>query len=178
MAKKPEVSKLDALRSQKQKLFVIWFTTPGDTFFNGTQSCKKAGYKGNDNTLSSQANENLRKPEIMAAVREQTRKLYSAADITADRVLSDIEMVRIMAVKEGKYHTALRASELHGKYLKLFADRVEHVHSIEDVTTQDLIEMAQQLAEKVDGLSIHSDNRGDGAGTSAATRAPGNKTTH
>lgn len=170
--------KLEALKSHKQKLFVIWFTTPGDTFFNGTQSAKKAGYKGNDVTLASVANENLRKPYIMAAVREQTRQIYSASDITAERVLSDIEMVRVMAIREGKYHTALRASELHGKYLKLFADRVEHVHSIEDVTTQDLIEMAQQLAEKVDGFSILSDSGRDAAGTSATAHTSGNKTTH
>lgn len=170
-------SKLDEL-TPKQRLFVVWFTTPGDTFFNGSQSARKAGYKGSDPQMAVVANQNIRKLNVQAAIREQTRKMYNAADITADRVLSDIEMVRMQAIMKGQYHTALRASELHGKYLKMFADRIEHVHSIDDVTTQDLVEMAQQLAEKVDGFSFPKSIGGNGAGEGSVSDTPGDQTTH
>jgi len=51
----------------KQTAFAqAMFTIGLDTFGNGVQSAKKAGYKGNDGTLESIASENLSKPVIIA----------------------------------------------------------------------------------------------------------------
>lgn len=49
----------------KQRLFVESYLSNG---FNATEAARAAGYKGNDNTLSSVGYENLRKPEIAAVV--------------------------------------------------------------------------------------------------------------
>jgi hypothetical protein len=41
-------------------------------------------------------------------------------------VLSDLENDKIAARKAGQFTVAVRASELQGKYLAMFTDRVEH----------------------------------------------------
>lgn len=46
-------------------------------------------------------------------------------EITADKVLKDIERVRDLAEQNGELTTALKASELQGKHLKLFTDKID-----------------------------------------------------
>lgn len=156
----------------KQALFVRHYTTPGDTLFNGTESARQAGYKGSRNIQARQAYENLRKPKIHAAVRRILKEQFGAADLSIERVLNDIEFTRQLALRDGKYNAALKASELHGKYLRMWLDRVEHIHTIEDVTTDELVALAQRLARRIDGFDLNEHPGGNepealpGAGTS------------
>jgi phage terminase small subunit len=162
----------------KQALFVRWYTTPGDTLYNGTKSAQKAGYKGPDSTWASIAHENLRKPKIKAEIRKAQKELFSAADITADRILNDIEMTRALALRDGEYNVALKASELHGKYLKMFIDRVENVHTLESVDNDELLGLLSELTGKIDGLDNIIPTGGDATETGGTVDTEGTPTTH
>ena len=145
---------LDESLTPLQNAFVFWYTTPGPTFYNATQAAKTAGYKGKDNVLAVTGYDNLRKPKIASAVRARQRELFSAAEVSVDKVLMDIEMVRQMAVRDGNHLAALRASDLHGKYLKMFADKIEHLHTMDDVSTDTLVDLARSLAGKIEGFNL------------------------
>lgn len=162
----------------RQDAWVHYYTTPGAGLFNGTESARQAGYKGSPNVLAQVGRSNLRKPHIWRAVRSRINEMYSAANLTVERVLSDIEMTRQMALQAGNYTAALRASELHGKYLAMFTERIEHVHTLDDVSTEDLLRFASRLSTKIDGIDIHSSLGGNGAAASLDAGPSGNRKPH
>ena len=61
----------------KQRIFIDVFSG------NGTDACRKAGYKGSDNVLAQQARVNLMNPHI--AERIEQRNKESNAGYIADR---------------------------------------------------------------------------------------------
>ena len=65
--------------------------------------------------------------------------------ITVEKVLRDLEHTRVLALDSGSYAAAVRCSELQGKYLKIFSDRVEHVESIEEYSTERLVELLRDV---------------------------------
>lgn len=71
----------------------------------------------------------------------------SATDITVKKVLSDLEITRVKALGDGRYTAAVRCMELQGKYLGMFSNRIEHVQSIEDVSTESLLNLVQEISE-------------------------------
>ncbi len=162
----------------KQDAFVHWYTSPGDGLFNATEAAALAGYKGSRNTLSQVGRQNLRKIKIWRAIRDRINEMYSAANLTVDRVLNDIEMTRQMALADGKYSAALRASELHGKYLSMWIERIEHVHTIDDASTEDLVALAERLAGRIDGFDLNGGSGGDGSAPGADADPAGARTTH
>lgn len=115
----------DGKLTLKQRLFVEAYL--GVSKGNGTDAARKAGYKGNDNTLHTVAQENLRKPAIAAAIQE---KLNAKATIMgADEVLE-----LLTSTARGDFYEKreqLKALELLGKYHKLFTEKVEHSGEIE-----------------------------------------------
>ena len=161
-----------------QRAFVFWYMTPGDTLYNATKAAKVAGYKDNESTLSVTGHNNLRNHKIAAAIRERKKQLFSSAEVSVDKVLTDIEMVRQLAIRDGNFAAALKASELHGKHLKMFADKIEHLHTLDDVSTDALIDLARELGSKIDGFGNAFNTRGDGARESADAGVAGAKTTH
>lgn len=162
----------------KQRAFVRAYTTVGPGLFNMTQAAKLAGYTGGPNTLAVTGRENLRKPHINKAIRLEFAERYHAADITVDRILNDIELTRQLALQAGQFSAALRASELHGKYLKMFMDRVEHIHTLDDVSTEDLIALASRVAKRIDGLDFSSSDRGDAADDGVGAPAADDRKPH
>lgn len=162
----------------KQEAFVRWYTTTGETLFNATRSAEKAGYKGSEGTLAQVGYENLRKPEIAKAIQAQLRRQYSAADLTIERVLRDIEMVRQLAIAEGRFQAALRASDMHGKYLKMWTQKIEHLHTIEDATTEELLVLFRQIAGNIDGFDLSELIGGDGPAPGGVPDPSRNPTTH
>lgn len=70
----------------KQKVFVEAYLANG---FNATEAARTAGYKGNDNTLSSVGYENLRKPEIAVVVNERLNE----AAMSANEVMARLSMI-------------------------------------------------------------------------------------
>lgn len=115
---------------------------------NATQAAIRAGYS--KKTAGQIGDENLRKPEISAALQEAMDKRAQRTEITADYVLSNLAQIveRTMQrapvmVGRGEDRTQLKdeegrdvwefnangankALELLGKHLKLFTDKVEH----------------------------------------------------
>lgn len=169
---------LDAGLNARQNAFVFWYTTPGDTFYNATRAAERAGYTCRGNALARVGSDNIRKPRVSAAIRARQREIFSAADISVDKVLADIEMVRQLAIRDGNHLAALRASELHGKHLKMFADKIEHLHTVDNVSTDALVELAKTLAGKVDGFNHALNAGGNATGQGADVGATGAETAH
>lgn len=62
----------------KQAAFIDAYL--GEARFNATEAARIAGYKGDDNTLSSVGYENLRKPDIAAVVLERLNEAAMSAN--------------------------------------------------------------------------------------------------
>ena len=152
--KQPTRKKLDSEKelTPLQAGFVKWYTTPGETLYNGTRSAKAAGYKGTDRNVATDAWRLLRLPKIKAAIRHALKEQYEQADLTIASVLAELEEARIHAMSHGDYGAALRATIQKGHYLKMWTEKIEHVHTIDDVSTEDLTEMALRLAKKIPGF--------------------------
>jgi len=118
----------------KQALFVKEYLVD----LNATQAAKRAGYS--EKTAQAIAAENLSKPVIAEAIKEQLDKRMNKVEITAEYVLSTIkntiercsqaeQVVDKDGVPSGEYKfdsaAVLKGSELLGKYLKLFTDKTE-----------------------------------------------------
>lgn len=99
---------------------------------NGTAAARAAGYAGNDATLAQVASENLKKPEVLAAiqVRNQVPAQVRAAVAQAGAVLTRAERQafwsRVVLDDGAEMRDRLKASELLGKSEADFKERVEH----------------------------------------------------
>ena len=162
--------------NQRYKLFVDFYT--GEHLFNGTQSCKAAGYKGSDNVLAVQARRLLRNNHIKDAIAESFLEAQRNTKITPDKILSDLEKQREGAIRDGQWAAANKATELMGKHLKMFADRVDHVHSIDETTTEDLAALLGELVSNIDDEHIRAAITGDGPDQGRDASGPGTQTTH
>ena len=97
---------------------------------NATQAAIRAGYSARTATVIG--NENLTKPYIQAAIEIAQLARSERTQITVDKVLEDIELIKLNAMQQeddGKminHAGALKACELQGKHLKMFVDKVEH----------------------------------------------------
>ncbi len=110
----------------KQRLFVeAYLANP-----NATQAARKAGYKGNDKTLSVVGAENLAKPCIAKLLNERVEE----AIITADEILRDVKAIAKTSERDGD---RLKAYEMLGKHLAMWVDKTQTEHSGSvDVTTR------------------------------------------
>lgn len=90
--------------SEKQRRFVEAYMATA----NATEAARRAGYQGDANTLSSVGHENLRKPEIAAAIRERAE----ADGLVADRQAQQRFWTAVMLDPEQAMAQRLRASEL------------------------------------------------------------------
>ena len=54
---------------------------------NGTRAAESAGYRGSENTLSSQAYQNLRNPKIIARIKELQKEQLERLFLDSDSVL-------------------------------------------------------------------------------------------
>lgn len=104
---------------------------------NATQAASRAGYS--KKTAYSIGGENLKKPEIAAAIAARQAAVGDKLEITAEKVLRDIEAARVKAMSEGQCAAAIRAAELHGKHIGMFVDRTES-----NVTLHDAIDRPPQ----------------------------------
>lgn len=97
---------------------------------NATQAAIRAGYSVK--TARKIGSENLTKPDIQAAIQIAQLARSERTQITVDKVLEDIELIKLNAMQQdddGKminHAGALKACELQGKHLKMFVDKVEH----------------------------------------------------
>lgn len=95
---------------------------------NATQAAIRAGYS--ERSAASIGEENLRKPEIAAAVKAAQDKLAASHGITLESHLTDLKRIRDAAFDEGKFSAAASAEMARGKVSGFYVDRIE----VEDVT--------------------------------------------
>ena len=130
----------------KQAAFIKWYCS-AMVNMNGTEAARRAGYKGNDRTLAAVAIENLGKPMIREEIDRRIAGATAAAGVTVEKILWELQVTYERASEAEKYSAAVRCLELQGKYLKMFSDRIEHVQSIDSVTTEDLIRLLREIAD-------------------------------
>jgi phage terminase small subunit len=131
---------------------------------NATQAALRAGYS--QKTAGSLGHELLKKPEIEAAISEAMKDRQQRTLITADKVLTDIELIKsdAMRTKVGNdgnaeminHGAALRACELQGKHLQLWTEKsvVEHRGAVADLFAA--------LSGNIFGPVSDDDAQGDG----------------
>jgi phage terminase small subunit len=109
----------------KEELFVLHFVAgdPG-ALGNGTRALIAAGYTSK--TPAKYASDLLKKPHIKAAVEAERKRISKKLNLTAEKVLSDIERIANKAESAGKFGDAIKGKELLGKHLKLFTEKHEH----------------------------------------------------
>lgn len=103
----------------KQQRFVAEYLID----LNATQAAIRAGYS--ERTARAIGAENLTKPDIAAAVAAGQAKRAGAVEITAEKVLRDLEEVREKALAASQFAPAVRAIELCGKHVGMFVERTE-----------------------------------------------------
>jgi phage terminase small subunit len=150
MKEKPKQKKM----TLKQRKFTKEYLKSG----NGTQAAIKAGYS--KKSAHDIASENLRKPEIKAAVASAAEKLginpeYVLAGIKKIKEFNEVpeeftvgqgENVRLKTAMRDA-NAALKANELLAKHLNLFTEKAEIDLKIEDVSeSKSKLELAKQIA--------------------------------
>ncbi len=120
---------------------------------NATQAAIRAGYSAKRADVIGY--ENLRKPVIKQAIDREQEARSKRTQITQDKVLTDIELIKADAMKTkfdadgnevmNNHGAALKACELQGRHLKMFTDKVENTVS---VNPADLLSTLQAAAKK------------------------------
>ena len=116
-AKKVKADAKESKLTPKQRLFVQYYCG------NATDAARLAGYKGNDNTLSIVGFENLRKPNVQAAI--QARQEMEERPEVANRKDRQKFWSEVMSSAEVDMKDRLKASELLGKSEGDFLDRIK-----------------------------------------------------
>lgn len=100
---------------------------------NGVQAAIVAGYLGTYSNQCVRANELLKKDEIKEYLAGHAKEACEETQLTIQKVLMDLEWAKDTAklgypTKEGiriDLPAFIKATELQGKYLKMFVDKVE-----------------------------------------------------
>jgi len=103
--------------TDKQKMFCKEYIVD----LNATQACIRAGYS--EKTAKQIGCENLSKPYLQDEIAKLIKEREERVQLTADKVLEDIERVRGLAEGSEQYSISLKASELQGKHLAMFTDK-------------------------------------------------------
>jgi phage terminase small subunit len=108
----------------QEKLFCEYYCEiGGDSYSNGTQSAKRAGYS--TKSTHSAAWRLLRRPAIREYCQELWQNNCDEHNITPHRVLSDLEDTRRRASAAQDYSVVARCIELTGKYLSMWKERFD-----------------------------------------------------
>jgi phage terminase small subunit len=91
---------------------------------NATQAAIRAGYSAK--TAEQQGPRLLGYAGVAAAIQASMDKRASKLNLTAEKVLGDIERIANKAERAKEYTAALKGKELLGKHLKLFTEKHEH----------------------------------------------------
>lgn len=105
----------------KQKAFVREYKKNGG---NGTQAAISAGYS--EDSARAISCENLTKPYIQEALKQEEKKLQEKYEYTIDDMVRELDDVKMKADAEQNRQAQIKAIELKGKAFGLFVDRVEN----------------------------------------------------
>lgn len=89
-----------------------------------TQAAIRAGYS--ERSAQSTAKELMANPKVRAAINAGKRRIAKKLDLTAEKVLADIERISNKAEKSRQFNAAIRGKQLLGQHLKLFTEKHEH----------------------------------------------------
>jgi phage terminase small subunit len=106
--------------TEKQERFVAEYLIDQ----NGAQAAIRAGYS--ERSARKIASELLTKPEVRKAVNAGKKHLAAKLELSAEKVLADIDRIATKAEKARRYGDALKGRELLGKHMKLFTEKHEH----------------------------------------------------
>ena len=128
--------------SRKQVKFVEQYAALG----NASEAARRAGYKLG-NSIGQQGHENLKKPEIAAAICRELAK--SDVDVTPVRVQRRLHDISHAAQEAGQFGPAVRAEELLGRSVGMFIDRsLQLTGQLNDSHVSALLEVARRRREE------------------------------
>lgn len=136
--------------NRRQALFVAEYLKD----LNASAAARRAGYS--EKSAFRCGIENMQKPAIAAAIAAAMQERSDRVQITADKVLSDIEAIKADAMREASdkdgnlamvnHAAALKACELQGRHLQMFVDRV--AMTIEQVPDEEIDGRIAELVRK------------------------------
>lgn len=117
---------------------------------NATQAAISAGYS--EKTAHSIGHENLRKPEIAAAIAKVQEKAAEKFDISHEEIIRDLVDISAEARSAGVFAPAIKAKELIGRHFGMWPTRVEH-------TGKDGGPIKTEATQVLDASSLDPDQR-------------------
>ena len=141
----------------KQQLFVSEFLKTG----NATAAARRAGYKGNEETLRSIGKENLTKPPIKRAIDEKNQKRNERLELEEDFELKKALKLLEMCMEPEKVYspfTGEPVKDVDGNYVMKFDSKgantaLQTIAKLRGKFVQKLeVGMADNLFEDVAGV--------------------------
>ncbi len=115
---------MDKKLKPRQDSFCVHYTTIGsETYSNGTKAALAAGYS--EKSAHVTATQLLKQEAIQERIVELQAENMKRNLITVDKVLADLEHDKLMARESRQYSVAKACTELQGKYLAMFTDRID-----------------------------------------------------
>ena len=103
---------------------------------NASAAARRAGYS--ERTAEQQGCRLLRNVKVAARIASLQDKTAKRLEVTVDSIMADLEDLCRGAVRAGQFGPAVRAKELMGKRLGMFADRVI-VNEIQQLSDEELV---------------------------------------
>ena len=135
---------------------------------NATQAALRAGYS--EKTARSIGAENLSKPDIEKAIADALEARRLRTEITQDRVLEELAAIAfapLPEVREVKMSDRLVALDKLAKHLGMFTEHHHHTgevtSSVRDLSDEDLVARARQLADRLGLVPPASNGEGPSA---------------
>lgn len=122
----------------KQQRFVEEYVVD----FNATQAAIRAGYS--EKTAYSIGDENLKKPEIAAAIDQLRQEATRSTELTRERVVRGL--LDITLEMDSPASARVRAWELLGKHLAMFTDKLEVTQITKDALQAEIERLETELA--------------------------------
>ncbi len=162
---KPKGAPRNRPLTRKQMGFCVWYTSDVVNM-NATEAARRAGYGGNDHTLQVVGAQNLLKPMIKTEIDARLADALSEAQVSVESTLKRLTVLGNESQAAGQYAPAVRCAELHGKYLKMWTDKIEHVQDVEDISDGELVRLMEEIARD-GGVDLHKLFTEHGSGDSA-----------
>jgi phage terminase small subunit len=132
--------------TRKQQRFVEEYGVD----FNATQAAIRAGYS--PSTAYSIGSENLRKPEIKAALQAAQAAAITNIRITKDYLIGQANDIMLKAKANGAWSAAKGANELLAKLTGHIIERrdMRVIRSVKDLTDEELAAVAETPLPEID----------------------------
>ena len=143
------VADVDELRSDKQSAFVREYVKD----WNATQAAIRAGYS--EATAASIGYENLRKPEIRAAVERRIATIAAAAEVDAALVISELATVALADPREIMRVEVDCCRYCHGLDCCSHCHSADVVQMFESLGLKDCLRVPNPECTACHGLGVH-----------------------